>query len=500
MSNELEIETVNNFNYDHLKNIYINNFNSASMQTSKGPDFFRNENLINNILSKNESNDLNNIIQIDDKIKQKNDKFAHNYKNKYIKFLNFIKERHFKRFSTNKKNFRTFTPINYTTTNQINKTKKDSISIFLTQDLNNKKKKEEDKLLFLYKKIFDKGLDEANYFSSIKLVPLVENNVHDWKNSLDYDDQNEIEILTGSNFHSKYAHPNDEQTFRLMKKRGFLNFQTNPAVKKGLNYNKTRSHNNIPKITPIKEQNEKLFYNTSLFRNLENNEKATTSQLNPDNLTLVVKLRNQSSKGLIIDNKNPFKKDKFIKTDMKTRKVKIADSNLMTVNENQIINAKISKKTSSNTSGLKSNKDNELIIIDDLFNPNQIGKSKSKYFKQFTKVELTSIIKSKQKKFNTLKKKMFNNNYNKDTEQFEKIKNNKFIPSKKFGKNESLSTPFLSADTTRKNYFNKPNKERITGIYDDNINERKMTKVLYNIFDKYEVDYVLKQNKYKLNL
>ena len=490
MSKEFEIENVNNFNYDHRKNIIINNFNSASMQTSKGPDLYHDENLFNNIMTKNESNDLNNIYKMDDKIKAKNEKFAEDQKIKYTKFLNFIKERHFKKFSTNKKNFRTFTPHNYTFPTQLHKSTKDPPSIFLTQDFNKKKKKEEDKLLILYKRIFDKGLDEANYFSSIKLIPLVENNVHDWKNSIDYEDNNEIEILTGSNFHSKYTHPTDEHTFRLMKKKGFLNFQTNPSLKKGLNYNKSAYKSNTNIVIDVKEKNPLIFYQTAGFTTSASQEKKNkTGVLKEEKSTLLEKIRKESNKALINDNLST-KKDKI---ERKIRKPKIVDSNLMTVNENQIINAKMSKFNSNNTSV---NRD-DLIMIDDLFDKSKVNKSKSN-FKKFNKDELTCIIKSKQKRFNSLKKKVFSKN--KNFEDFEKIKNCKFVPSKTFNKIESVNTPFSSAERSRKNYFNMPNKERIVGIYEDKIKERQMTKVLYNIFDKYEVDYVLKQNKFKLNV
>jgi len=59
------------------------------------------------------------------------------------------------------------------------------------------------------------------------------------------------------------------------------------------------------------------------------------------------------------------------------------------------------------------------------------------------------------------------------------------------------SEPFLK-DRSRKSFssFNKTRKDNIVNNFDEQYRERKMNKALYHIFDKDEVDYVLKRTDF----
>jgi hypothetical protein len=468
--------------YENIdRNYPFQGISSAYIQTARQAGLFHNEKLFSNMLSivKNDRNKTNTLIPISDKIKDKNQKFYDDSKSKYKKFVGFIKDRHFKSYANKKKKYQSYYPTQYNLFEESNAFNKinGSKSLFLTQDLGKHPKKQENKLLQLYKRIFNNDLEEAKVYNNIKLVPFLGNDVNDQTNQVDYDEGIEIEAMTGSNFHTKYSIPSEDHTFRLMKKRSFLNFHTNPKTKKGYNRGIAQQLNDSQKPGHVRIS----------LKTCDTFNEAPIHQheLKQTNIKVMIKSDMCGNTPEDITDRSAFNRRTLLrelKNKSSAAKLPGADSNLMTVNENLILGKQRDLSKHTKVEGEIQN------------NSKLPGKVSSK---QLTKKEISKIIKSKQNHFKQLKKKVMDNYHNnKEVEMFQKLRENHRGPTLQ---RVEVSEPFLSKDRSKSRKSlssHKAKKGMMVNYFDDQHRERKMNKALYNIFDKEEVDYVLKRNDF----
>ena len=396
MSNESDLHN-KNINFDRMRKL-LSQKNSFAAQTNREEGYYYDENLFNNMLyiMKNEKiSSENHLIQILDKIKANNNKFNDGSKNKYKKFVNFIKVRLFKSFSSKNKKFCGYIDYNSNVNQHKGKKINPMNNLFLTQDTKKLIVKPENKLMILYKKIFENGLDEAKVYNNIRLVPLIEEipDVKKYIDNIDNNEINNIETRTGINFFSKYKTPQNDHVFRLMKNRTFINFRTNPALKKGhLIKNPISKMVSGEELRISKEQiNENdIFYKTS---NLPKFNCEIEEFKSNNNKTYFIKTNYSSP--------NAFKVDIPQNFEIKKNK-KFIYSNLITANENSTkpINSNI---CSSNTSHFFIKNEKPSVNSEERF-VSSVNKSRSNHSSKikYSQLESDKFIKSKKMKFSTI--------------------------------------------------------------------------------------------------
>jgi len=352
MSNDFDTANDDNQYFDATKNYFNKGISSAGIQTAREFGIFNNERLYSNMLSmvNKQKEQPTSHFQFHHDSNQENDKLMKKTHSKYNKFVTFIKQRHFKTYSSKTRKYG-FASQDYNC-QKINErpfihNKNQLTNLFLTQEIR-KKETQNNKILLIYKKIFDRGLDEAKVYSNIKLVPLIDKNTNQIRPSSEIEVKKVIEMNTAINF-NRYIGPKEDQNSKLMKKRGFLNFHTNPSMKKGLHllYSKYPS-------TPLPREENLQISNEKIENNLNNNNLAKDSKVEAEPIKVNKKLEISKGKIRNFSNRNCGLREKLNSCETKN-KSKIFESKSDPIDDKWLIKV-VSSKYSRENSSIRFNK------------------------------------------------------------------------------------------------------------------------------------------------
>ncbi len=346
MSNDFDTVNEDNQYFEPTKSYFNKEINSAGIQTAREIGIFNNERLYSNMLSmvNKQKEQPTSHFHFKHDSNQGHDKLLKKTNSKYNKFVTFIKQRHFKTYSSKTKKYGLVSQdYNYQNINErpFIQSKNKLTNLFLTQEIR-KKETQNNKILLIYKKIFDRGLDEAKVYSNIKLVPLIEKNLNENRPNSEIEVKKGIELNTAINF-NRYIGPKEDQNSKLMKKRGFLNFHTNPSMKKGLYL----LYNKYPR-TPMPIE-ENLQISNEKIENLNDKNLAKGCKVETEPIRVNKKFEMPKGKIRNFSNRNPGLRDKLNSCETKNRS-KIYESKSDPIDDRWLIKVVSSKYNRENSS------------------------------------------------------------------------------------------------------------------------------------------------------